>query len=153
MLKKRALKLKIKKGWWWKIEEDGKGSSGKAKKKRSDAVNAVEVSAADARYDQVMNMMAKVLQGQKESEEKICAMTEKQEVEGKEKEELLWEARVKEQEAEIARLKAQAAGGRRSCERQHGTRRRPGPRWSGLRAEWGLPAYGADARVTGLHRV
>ena len=57
------------------------------------------VSAADARYDQVMDMMSRVLQGQKETEEKICAMTEKQEVEKKEKEELSWEARAKEQEA------------------------------------------------------
>ena len=84
-----------------------------AKRRRSGvtAVNAVEVSAADARYDQVMDMMSRVLQGQKEADEKICAMTEKREEEKKEKEELSWEARAKEQEEEIARLKAQAAGG------------------------------------------
>ena len=111
VLKKRALKLKIKKGRWWKVDEDSKGSASKQKKKRGDAVNAVEVSAADARYDQVMDMMTKVLQGQKDTDDKICAMTEKQEEEKKQKEELSWEARAKEQEQEIARLKAQAAGG------------------------------------------
>ena len=74
-------------------------------------MNAIEVSATDARYDQVMEMMARVLQGQKDTDDKICAMPEKQEVEKKEKEEPSWEARAKEQAEEIAQLKAQAAAG------------------------------------------
>ena len=53
VLKKCALKLKIKKGRWWKVDEDSKGSNSK----RGDTVNVVEVSAADARYDQVMDII------------------------------------------------------------------------------------------------
>ena len=77
------------------MTQDSKGSNSKQKKKRSDTVNAVEVSTADARYDQVMEMMARVLHGQKDTDDRICAMTQKQEVEKKEKEELSWEARAK----------------------------------------------------------
>ena len=108
VLRKCALKLKIKKGRWWKEEDDSK--SGKSKKKKSEGVNALEESSEARQVRQLTELLAQMQVTQQQQSEKICALTGQQETGKKEGEELSWEAKAKAQADEIAQLRAQAAG-------------------------------------------
>ena len=108
VLRKCALKLKVKKGRWWKEEDDSKSS--KSKKKKSESVNALEESSEARQVRQLTELLAQMQVTQQQQSEKICALTGQQGTEKKEKEELSWEAKAKEQADEIAQLRAQAAG-------------------------------------------
>ena len=122
----------MKKGRWWKEEDDSK--SGKGKKKKSEGVNALEESGDARQVRQLTELLAQMQVAQQQQNEKICALTGQQEAEKKEKEELSWEAKAKAQADEIAQLRAQAAGSAASrwCRRHQDGRRA----WWRLRAGW-----------------
>ena len=73
--------------------------SGKGRKKKSEGVNALEESGEAKQVRQLTELLAQMQVTQQQQSEKICALTEQQGTEKKEKEELSWEAKAKEQAA------------------------------------------------------